>query len=224
MFKEEIATALKTKYQRFGLSNEAIDRIASAREKTVTSEGEVEAATADVVTMELIANELQKMRDKEISNKTDLQRAFDTYKEKNPEGGKDPKPEPNPNPNPTPNPNPLEKEPEWAKKLRERYEREDREREDKERRDALTARLKTEGCSNGGILKLVLQGYTPGKDESEDDAVKRMKESYCAAYRETFGDGPIPGIGQNAFIDPKSATDHKNDFLRKQGLLPQQEK
>ena len=64
MFKEQIATALKTKYQRFGLSNEAIDRIATAREKTVTSEGEIEAATADVVTMELIANELQKMRDK----------------------------------------------------------------------------------------------------------------------------------------------------------------
>lgn len=222
MYKEEIATALKTKYQRFGLSNEAIDRIASAREKTVESEEGVEAAVADAETMGLIANELMKMRDKEISNKTDLQRAFDAYKEKNPEGGKGPGPDPKPNPEP--DPNPLAKEPEWAKKLRERYEREDREREYKERRDALTARLKTEGCSNGGILNLILQGYTPGNDESEDDAVKRMKESYCAAYRETFGDGPIPGIGQNAFINPKSATDHKNDFLRKQGLLPPQEK
>lgn len=219
MFKEQIAATLKTKYQRFGLSNEAIDRIATAKEKTVTSEGEIEAATADVTTMELIANELQKMRDKEISNKTDLQRAFDSYKEKNPEGGKDPEPDPKPDPKPDPG----EKEPEWAKKLRERYEREDKEREDKERRDSLTARLKTEGCSNGGILKLVMQGYEPVKDESEDDATKRLKEAYSSAYRETFGDGPIPGMGGKPFIDPQSATDHKNDFLRKQGLLPQKE-
>ena len=222
MFKEQIATALKTKYQRFGLSNEAIDRIATAREKTVTSEGEIEAATADVVTMELIANELQKMRDKEISNKTDLQRAFDSYKEKNPEGGKDPNPNPNPNPNPDPKPTDAP-EPEWAKKLRERYEREDKEKADREKRESLTARLKTEGCSNGGILKLVMQGYEPIKDESEDDATKRLKEAYSNAYRETFGDGPIPGIGGQAFIDPKSATDHKNDFLRQQGLLPKKE-
>lgn len=221
MFKEEIATALKTKYQRFGLSTEAIDRIAIAREKTVTSEGEIEAATADVVTMELIASELMKMRDKEINNKTDLQRAFDTYKEKNPETGKPRPGEPNPLP---PEKNDPMPEPEWARRLRERYEREDKEKADKEAKAALTARLKTEGCSNNGILNLVLQGYAPNKEENEDDAVKRLKESYSAAYRETFGDGPIPGIGQNAFLDPKSATDHKNDFLRKQGLLPPQEK
>ena len=174
MFKEEIATALKTKYQRFGLSNEAIDRIAAAREKTVTSEEEIATATADVVTMELIANELQKMRDKEINSKTDLQRAFDTYKEKNPEGGK-PKGDPNPPTPPEPgNPEPMP-EPEWAKRLRERYEREDREKAEKETRESLTARLKMEGCTNNGIIKFVMAAFTAVKDESQDDAVKRLK-------------------------------------------------
>jgi len=223
MFKEEIATALKTKYQRFGLSNEAIDRIAEAREKTVTSEGEIEAATADVVTMELIANELQKMRDKEIGAKTDLQRAFDSYKEKNPEGGKDPNQKPDPKTDPKPNPN-EPPEPAWAKALRERYEREDKEKADKELRDTLKARLKTEGCSNSGIVNLIMSGFVSVKDESEDDAVKRLKEAYSTAYRETFGEGGLPGLGSGQqFIDPKSATDHKNDFLRKQGLLPKLE-
>ncbi len=219
MFKEEIATALKTKYQRFGLSNEAIDRIAAAREKTVTSEEEIATATADVVTMELIASELQKMRDKEINSKTDLQRAFDTYKEKYPDT-----PNPAPAPEPDPKPNPADAEPEWAKKLRERFEREDREKAEKETRDALTARLKMEGCTNNGIIKFVMAGFTPVKDESQDDAVKRLKESYAAAYKETFGEGGIPGYGGQPFLDNKAATDHKNDFLRKQGLLPQQEK
>ena len=222
MFKEEIATALKTKYQRFGLSNEAIDRIATAREKTVTSEEEIATATADVVTMELIANELQKMRDKEINSKTDLQRAFDTYKEKNPEGGK-PKGDPNPPTPPDPGkPEPMP-EPEWAKRLRERYEREDREKAEKETRESLTARLKMEGCTNNGIIKFVMAAFTPVKDESQDDAVKRLKESYAAAYKETFGEGGIPGYGGQPFLDNKSATDHKNDFLRQQGLLPRKE-
>ena len=225
MFKEEIATALKTKYQRFGLSNEAIDRIASAREKTVNSEDEVAAATADVVTMELIASELQKMRDKEINSKTDLQRAFDTYKEKYPETKSDPDPAPEDGGKPSvQKPNPVDAEPEWARRIRERFEREDREKAEKETRDALTARLKMEGCTNNGIIKFVMAAFSPIKDESQDDAVKRLKDSYAAAYKETFGEGGIPGYGGQPFLDSKSATDHKNDFLRKQGLLPQQEK
>ncbi len=219
MFKEEIATALKTKYQRFGLSNEAIDRIAAAREKTVNSEEEIATATADVVTMELIASELQKMRDKEINSKTDLQRAFDTYKEKYPDT-----PNPTPAPEPDPKPNPADVEPEWAKKIRERFEREDREKAEKETRDTLTARLKMEGCTNNGIIKFVMSAYSPVKDESQDDAVKRLKESYAAAYKETFGEGGIPGYGGQPFLDGKSATDQRNDFLRQQGLLPQKEK
>ncbi len=85
MFKEEIATALKTKFKSFGLSNEAIDRIASAKEKTVTEQDQVETAVEDAETMKLIAGELQKMRDAEIQKRTDTQRAFDTYKEKHPE-------------------------------------------------------------------------------------------------------------------------------------------
>ena len=142
--KEQIALALKTKYQRFGLSNEAIDRIASAKEKTVTSEDGIEAAVADVETMTLIATEIQKMRDAEIQKRTDTQRAFDTYKEKNPEK----------TPNPTNNPAPTVDEPEWAKKLREqnealqaRFDKEDKERSLKAARLTVEAKLKAEGCT-----------------------------------------------------------------------------
>lgn len=218
MFKEEIATALKTKYQRFGLSNEAIDRIASAREKTVTGEDDIEAAVADAETMGLIANELMRMRDKEISNKTDLQRAFDAYKEKNPT--------PKPNGDPAPDvQKPMEApEPEWAKKIRERFEREDKEKADKIVRDAITARLKMEGCTNTGILKSTMKGFTLSPDETEDSAVARLKAEYNDSYKDVFGDGAVPGLGGQPFADAKTATDHKNDFLRQQGLLPQKDK
>lgn len=218
MFKDNIASALKTKYQRFGLSNEAIDRIASAREKTVNGEDEIEAAVADAETMGLIANELMKMRDKEISNKTDLQRAFDAYKEKNPAT------KPNGDPDPEPSKPAEVPEPEWAKALRERFEREDKEKADKVIRDVITARLKMEGCTNTGILKSTMRGFTLGQDETEDSAVARLKAEYNDSYKEVFGDGAVPGLGGQPFADAKSATDHKNDFLRQQGLLPQKDK
>ena len=218
MFKDNIASALKTKYQRFGLSNEAIDRIASAREKTVNGEDEIEAAVADAETMGLIANELMKMRDKEISNKTDLQRAFDAYKEKNPAT------KPNGDPAPEPSKPAEVPEPEWAKALRERFEREDKEKADKVIRDVITARLKMEGCTNTGILKSTMRGFTLGQDETEDSAVARLKAEYNDSYKEVFGDGAVPGLGGQPFADAKSATDHKNDFLRQQGLLPQKDK
>ena len=214
--KEKIASALKTKYQRFGLSNEAIDRIASAKEKTVTSEDAIEEGIADAETMGLIANELMKMRDKEISNKTDLQRAFDTYKEKNPEGGNDPKPDPKPDPG--------EKEPEWAKRLRERFEREDKEKADQVVRESVMARLKKEGCTNPGILKSTMKGFALQENETEDAAVERLKTDYNASYKEVFGEGAVPGLGGQAFGDTKAAVSHKNDFLRQQGLLPQEKK
>ena len=83
--KQNIIDALKTKYKSFGLSNEAYDRIASALEKTVTKEEEIADAVAKVETMNLIATELQKMRDTEIQKRTDLQREHDDYKAKHPE-------------------------------------------------------------------------------------------------------------------------------------------
>lgn len=81
--KKKIADALKTKYKHFGLSNEAWDRIASAKEETVKKEEDIEEGISDVATMDLIAKELQKMRDGEIQKRTDLQREYDDYKAKN---------------------------------------------------------------------------------------------------------------------------------------------
>lgn len=95
MFKKEIAEKLKTEYKSFGLSNEAIDRIALAREKTVTEESQVETAVADAETLKLVAAELQKMRDSEIQKRTDLQREHDDYKAKHPDKT-DPDPDPDP--------------------------------------------------------------------------------------------------------------------------------
>lgn len=213
--KQKLIAALKTKYQRFGLSNEAVDRIASAKEKTVTADEEIEGAIADAQTMELIANELQKSADKERRDRSTLQKSFDEYKEKHPETIDT-------------RPAPVEQdEPEWARKLREqqemisaRFAREDQEKALKATRLTVESKLKSSGCTNAGILNLTLKGFNLGEKETLEEAVERLKGEYNASYKETFGDGPVPGVGNPTFGDAKSAIDHKNKFLKEQGLLP----
>jgi len=219
--KQKIIAAFKTKYQRFGLSNEAIDRIASAKEKTVTKDEEIETAIADAETMGLIATELQKMRDKEIQSRTDLQKSYDEYKEKHPET------------NPNPNPN-KEEETEKEKKLREALERiearfaaEDAAKKTADDLKAVEAKLKeaiSPSAFNQGVFKSTLKGFALGEKEEIDDAVTRLKADYDAVLKETFGDGPIPGVSAPAYGDAKTAIDSKNNFLRSQGLLPTEQK
>lgn len=194
--KEKIITALRTKYQRFGLSSEAVDRIASAKEKTVTKEEDIEAAIADAETMELIANELQKSADAERRNRSTLQKSFDDYKKAHPEktdgGGKDP-----------------DEENEVLKELRELKARLD-ERDASDRKKAtlasVTSALKKAGCSNEEILSLSLKGFSLGENETEDAAVARIKADYDNSVKKIFGDGAPPPAGGGG---PKSDDDYK---------------
>ena len=85
MLKEQILEALKTKYKAYGLSNDALDRIASLREKTVEKAEDIEGAVADATTLDLIAKEIQRQRDQAIQKNSESQRAFEAYKAAHPE-------------------------------------------------------------------------------------------------------------------------------------------
>ena len=88
MLKEQILEALKTKYKAYGLSNDALDRIASLREKTVEKADDIEGAVADATTLDLIAKEIQRQRDQAIQKNSESQRAFEAYKAAHPEPDK----------------------------------------------------------------------------------------------------------------------------------------
>ena len=88
MLKEQILEALKTKYKAYGLSNDALDRIASLREKTVEKAEDIEGAVADATTLDLIAKEIQRQRDQAIQKNSETQRAFEAYKAAHPEPDK----------------------------------------------------------------------------------------------------------------------------------------
>ena len=217
--KEQIKNALKTEYAKMGLGDKAFDGVASFLVKTINQAEEIDGVIKSEDTKSLL-KAFQGESDSLRNRAAQLEKDFNAYKEKHPEQM----------PNPNPNPN-QEDEPEWAKKLREqqeviaaRFAREDQEKALKAARLTVESKLKSEGCTNAGILNLTLKGFTLGEKETMDEAVARLKGEYNASYKETFGDGPMPGVGTPAFGDTKTAVSHKNDFLREQGLLPAQQK
>jgi len=217
--KEKIKSALKTEYAKMGLSERAFDGVASFLAKTISNEEEISGVITNEDTKNLL-KAFQGESDSLRNRAAQLEKDFNAYKEKHPE---------TPDTPPTP-PKGEEQEPEWAKKLREqneailkRQQEEDAARALKAQTDSIEAKLKAAGCTNPGILKATLKGFSLAKDETEDAAIERLKGEYNNSYKETFGDGPAPlfgGAPQGG--DAKDAVDRKNAFLRSQGLLPEQ--
>jgi len=208
MFKDQVNLALGTKYASFGLSKEAVDRIASQVEKTVTKEEEIESAIATFDTMNLIAQEVQKMRDRELRTRSDLQKSFDAYKQSHPDTAMQTEQQEDP-----------EKEPEWAKKLRERFERQDAEDKRRELISSVTSALKAAGCTNDEILNLTLRGFEMKENETESAAVERVKADYESSIKKIFGNGPIPNLGNGSMKDDeKTFHNALKDFAKSKGL------
>ena len=190
--KEKISNAFRTKHQRFGLSNEAVDRIASALEKTVTNEEDIETAIASAEAMELIATELQKSADRERRNRSDIQKSFDDYKKTHPET--EPVVENN-----------SDDEPEWARKLREqnealtlRLDQQDRERKKKSTLDSVKSAAQKAGCTDEKALRLTERLFTIKDDETEEDAAARFEQEYNSNVKEYFGGSAVPPAGSPA--------------------------
>ena len=218
--KDKIIAALKTTYAKLGLSDKAFDGVAALLEKTVTEEAQIATAVSgDEVRALLTA--IQGQVDSFRNKLSDKEKELNDYKEKHPDGTSTPPPAGG-----------GDEEPEWAKKLRESNERiEARFKADDEAKrlsatlTSVEAKLKAAGCVNPGILKGVLKGFALGENETEDQAVTRLQKDYNDSYLETFGEGVPPGLGSGGGApDAKTVTDAKNQFLREQGLLPEEKK
>lgn len=220
--KTKIISALRTKYQRFGLSNEAVDRIASALEKTVTDESGIDAALAEASTMTLIAEELQKSADAERRNRSTLQKSFDDYKKAHPSDEPDPvvKTEPSGNDAILAM---LKQMQDDNKALKARLDERDANARTDEMRAKVLAGLKASGREDSAVTNIIMRQFAVGKDDTADSLIEKYKGSYDADYKMIHGDGAVPPVG-NFF--PKSDKPDANEFagaverLRVKGVLP----
>lgn len=223
--KTKIINALKTKFQRFGLSSEAIDRIASALEKTVTAESDIDSAIAEVGTMTLIAEELQRSADVERRNRSTIQKSFDDYKEKHPSLDPNPAPEP-PKGGDSEILAMLKKMQADNDALKARLDARDASVRGEELRSKVLAGLKESGRDDAAITNIIMRQFSVGKDDNEDTLLARYKDSYDADYKMIHGDGAVPPVG--GFF-PKKTADNAHEFdgavqrLRDKGVLPNKE-
>lgn len=222
--KQKIINALRTKYQRFGLSNEAVDRIASALEKTVTAESDIEGAIAEASTMTLIAEELQKSADAERRQRSTLQKSFDAYKEQHPSNDPDPAPKPTGDPEVAAI---LKQLVEDNKALKARLDAKDASARSEEMRSKVLEGLKASGRDDAAITNIVMRQFAVGKDDTVEGLVERYKNSYDSDYKLVHGDGAVPPMG--GFFPKKDASDKSEfqgavDRLKAKGVLPNKEK
>ena len=222
--KTKIFNALRTKYQRFGLSNEAVDRIASALEKTVTDESGIEGAIAEASTMTLIAEELQRSADAERRQRSTLQKSFDEYKEQHPSKSGEPEP------NPTPTADDavlklLKQMQEDNKALKARLDAKDALAKTDEMRAKVLEGLKASGRDDAAVTNIIMRQFAVGEGDTEASLIEKYRSSYDADYKMIHGDGAVPPMG-NLF--PRGEKPNANEFqgavdrLRAKGVLPTQ--
>jgi len=216
--KTKILNALKTKYQHFGLSNEAVDRIASALEKTVTAESDIEGAVADAKAMELIAKELQKSADAERRLRSDLQKSFDEYKEKNPTGVEPPKPQADDELKSL-----ILAMKKQSDELKARLDARDATAKDTQFRTAVRTALESDKKDNKALIGYIMDTFKYSDSDTEQTLIERYKGVYDEKYKQFYGDGVVPSAS-GMFPQRPASDEHEFDGaiarLREKGVLP----
>ena len=122
-------------------------------------------------------------------------------------------------------------EPEWAKKIREKFEAQelkDTEAQKKAANDTKIANakklLETAGCTSKKVLEVALSKIQV-TDEMTDEQIKAaVLPLYNTEYKEFYGDGQAPvsatgGVGAHAISSAEAFSTQKEE-LQKKGIIP----
>lgn len=207
-------SALKTKYASFGLSKEALDRVALQRVKTIANEDEIDADIANPDTLMLIMKEMQSSADSQRNRATQLQKDLDDLK----------KIQPNNQTTQTQ----QESESELAKQLQTLTDlvttmQTERAAEKKRAKyDAVIARahdvMKQNGCTNDFIRNMTLKGIEVGENDTADSIAEKYKSIYDQNCKEAYGDGYVPPKG-NSGGSGENDKEAETAILKRAGLL-----
>lgn len=206
-------SALRTKYASFGLSKEALDRVALQRVKTIANEDEIDADIANSDTLMLIMKEMQGSADSQRNRVAQIQKELDDLKKTQ-------------TPNQT-NPQPLEDSPLAAelKAIKEMFagmKAEMDAEKKKAQKDAVIARahdvMKQNGCTNDFIRNMTLKGIEIGENDTADSIAEKYKSVYDQNCKDAYGDGYVPPKG-NSGGSGENDKDAETAILKRAGLL-----
>lgn len=187
-------SALKTKYASFGLSKEALDRVASQRVKTIANEDEIDADIASTDTAMLVMKEMQRATDTLRTDNAKYQKELADLK--NDSGNK-----PDPSNDPNPLADAMAEMREFMKTMKDEYAESKR----KARAESLIAEahkvMEKNGCTNAFIRNITLKGVEVGEADTAESIAEKCKTIYDQNCKDAFGEGYIPPKGNGSGQD-----------------------
>ena len=207
-------SALRTKYASFGLSKEALDRVASQRVKTIANEDEIDSDIASSDTAMLIMKEMQSSADAQRNRAAQLQKDFDDLKSKQTSNEPTPTSEPD---------SALAKQMQTMMEMMMGMKAEMDAGKKQAKTEAVIAQvhevMKKNGCTNDFIRNITLRGIEVADTDTADSIAEKYKSIYDQNCKDAYGEGYIPprnnGMGESA-EDQAEVT----QILQKRGLLP----
>lgn len=177
--------ALKTRYASFGLSKEALDRVASQRFKTIANEDEIDEDVKSDATSLLVMKEIQGSADAQRSRVAQLQKELEELKRNQPNNQDTQEPD-----------DELSKKLQTLTELVTTMQTERAAEKKKAQSEAVIAQvheiMKKNGCSNDFIRKATLSGVEIGENDTAESLAEKYKSIYDSNCKETFGDGYVP--------------------------------
>ena len=205
-------SALKTKYASFGLSKEALDRVALQRVKTIANEDEIDADIASSDTAMLIMKEMQGSADAQRNRAAQIQKELDDLRKTQ-------------SPEPTPTPQP---QPDYAEQMKAMMDvvmgmKAEMEAEKKKiQTESVLAQvhevMKKNGCTNDFIRTITLEKAVIGEGETADSIAEKYKSVYDQNCKAAYGNGYVPPRGTDNSGETNQAEVTK--ILQDRGLLP----
>lgn len=206
-------SALRTKYASFGLSKEALDRVALQRVKTIANEDEIDADIANTETLMLIMKEMQSSADSQRNRATQLQKDLEDLKKNQPNNQQQTQ----------------EPESELAKQLQTLTNlvttmQAERAAEKKQAQtDAVLAqvheKMKAKGCTNDFIRNMTLKGIEVGENDTVDTLAEKYKSVYDQNCKDAYGEGYVPPRGNGNGGNGENDKDAETAILKRAGLL-----
>ena len=206
-------SALKTKYASFGLSKEALDRVALQRVKTIANEDEIDADIANPDTLMLIMKEMQSSADSQRNRANQLQKDLDDLKKIQPNNQQQTQ-EPE---------NELAKQLQTLTNLVTTMQAERAAEKKQAQTDAVLAqvheKMKANGCTNDFIRNMTLKGIEVGENDTVDTLAEKYKSIYDQNCKDAYGDGYVPPRGNGNGGNGENDKDAETAILKRAGLL-----
>lgn len=206
-------SALKTKYASFGLSKEALDRVALQRVKTIANEDEIDSDIANTETLMLIMKEMQSSADTQRNRATQLQKDLDDLKRNQPNNQQQTQ-EPE---------NELAKQLQTLTNLVTTMQAERAAEKKKIQAEAIISqvheKMKSKGCTNDFIRNMTLKGIEVAESDTADSLAEKYKSVYDQNCKDAYGEGYVPPRGNGNDGNGENNKEAETAILKRAGLL-----